>query len=450
VLFASKPKRIKSRRKSKKERNGTFLSLQLEIVKELLQKKDNNKKITACLVEPTSYDNIGSIGAYYIKHWAEEAGAEVDIITYDSAKTGYDLELVSVHYYRDYWKLIQMPKRARIRIIGGHVTYCNPKPLIPFADYICVGDGETWIYNAVKGFIKNKDYDFSNLPGTINCSNYNGSIPKLNIEDPIPENPPYLNHPNTNNSRWYIELARGCPYRCAFCELGNTVPYRYKNKKTVLKTIMRADKSKSNRIHLFAPDEASYKYYNEIMEYCNNNSYNQATGSYRISQILRKGLEIGKDQLIRVGIDGLTDKTRCKINKKLNKKQIKNFFEYLIKEGYKNVRLFLIYGYPWDTRDDFLDFANLIERYIGKIYIEIKWTHFVPLPCTPIGGKKIKFNNELYNIIKKWHKRFYRKGLYLYGLSGKKSFQESMDLAHANENYLFSKATGYINERWKK
>jgi len=99
------------------------------------------------LIEACSDDDVGSIGAWYVAERARRAGHTVEMLRHP--KRGFDVELVSLHHCDDFPKLAHMPKCAPIRIVGGHPMANNPRPAIPFADAICVGEGESWISEAL-------------------------------------------------------------------------------------------------------------------------------------------------------------------------------------------------------------------------------------------------------------------------------------------------------------
>lgn len=362
-----------------------------------------------CMVEACREEDAGSIGAWYIVHHAGLAGYPVKIVR--QSNKSYDVELISVHHCSDFERLAKMPKRAKIRIVGGHPMQNNPRPVIPFADAICVGEGESWIKQALPLLEKHGVDGLADLPGTIICKNwkYGDPVPAPNIENPLPDNPPYLNRPGTLSAAWYVEIARGCPYSCAFCELGNSMPYRIYTVDQIKKVLDQADIKKTRKINFYAPDEAAHPGYHEMFDYLMERGYMASFSSMRIDSILKRGLPaLKRNVLLRVGIDGLTEETRRRVKKLITDDMIVEYFQQFIKRGHIQFKMFFIIGYPWEKVSDFDQFSELMRRIFEiplkkNVSLRIKWTPFIPQPCTPLGREKAKYDFELIEKINIWH-----------------------------------------------
>lgn len=199
-----------------------------------------------------------SIGAFYVKCGLERAGHQVDI--HSAPQQGYDCECISVHHVTDFERVVNMPKHSPIRVLGGHAFYSNPRPLIPFADYICLGEWDSGLEN------------FEGLPrmeSVITCSTWRigQSLPTYRIETQLPPLRPYLNHDDTKSAAYYIEIARGCPFACHYCELGHSIPYRRRSLQEITQAIDMCDLTVTRKINLFAPDESSHPDYDAILDY---------------------------------------------------------------------------------------------------------------------------------------------------------------------------------------
>ena len=400
------------------------------------------------MVEACKEQDAGSIGAWYVMHHAGLAGYNVDV--FRRTKRDYDVELISVHHCMDFERLAKMPKRAKIRIVGGHPMQNNPLPVIPFADVICVGEGETWIKKALPLVEKHGVDGLSALPGTIICKDWRpgNSVPAANIEDPLPENPPYLNRPGTRSAAWYVEIARGCPYSCTFCELGNSMPYRYYSAESIKKTLEMADVSKTRKINFYAPDEAAHPDYHEMFGYLMERGYAAAFSSMRVDSILRRGLPaLKRNALIRVGIDGLTEATRRRVKKNITDDMIVEYFRRFIERGHVQFKTFFIIGYPWERTEDFGQFEKLMSKLFRipltkNISLRIKWTPFIPQPCTPLGGERAQYDTDMVDKINVWHALHNRPdkdpGWYIEndGLMSWKSHKRQCILTSGDENVL--------------
>lgn len=362
------------------------------------------------MYEACSDADRGSIGAWYIVEHARRAGFDVEILS--RPRVGFDVELISIHHCMDFERLAVLPRHARVRIVGGHPMANNPRPVIPFADAICIGEGESWIGEALQRIEKSGDLQsLADLPGTIITSNWQTGmdIPKSNIERPLPTNPPYLNRPGTRSAAWYVEISRGCPYNCAFCELGNSLPFRLYRAPELKAVLDQADTHITRKINFYAPDEASHPDYFELYKYLRKRGYIAAFSSMRIESILKHGLpNIPTNVLIRVGVDGLNEKTRRQVRKPITDDMIIQYFDAFIQRGHIQFKMFMIFGYPWETLDDFAGFESLMRRLFAlplrkNISLRIKWTPFIPQPCTPLATAGSRYDFEMVDKINVWH-----------------------------------------------
>ncbi len=369
-------------------------------------------KIT--MYEPCKPTDTGSIGSWYIIEHARRAGYQVMRVT---RPRKCDVELVSLHHCLDFPRLAAMPRYGTVRIVGGHPMQNNPRPVIPFADAVCVGEGESWIGPALR-LLEQNNLDvraLAQLPGTIISSRWHigDKVPPANVEKPLPDNPPYLNRESESRKKaWYIEIARGCPYRCAFCELGNSMPFRFYPKEHLVEVLNQADTSITRKINFYAPDEASHPNYHELFAHLRSRGYAATFSSMRIDSILRIGPpDVGANHLIRVGIDGLTEETRMRVNKQITNQMIHDYFRLMIERGHIYFKMFYIFGYPWEKLSDFDEFEELMSdlRYGIKppknIMIRIKWTPFIPQPSTPLADARPNYDPQMVERIVLWHMR---------------------------------------------
>jgi len=418
-----------------------------------------------CMIEPTGDKEEGSIGAFYIADKLRRMGHSVDMITPDSQRYHYDVELFSVHHPEDYPRLQVTPKHGKIRLAGGHVTYNNPRPIIPLVDALCMGDGETWIENAANILEKEKNVlALKDLSGTIVSELWIKGfvLPVRNFEKPLPANPPYLNRPNTLSAAWYIEVARGCPFSCHYCELGHSMPYRYRTREDVLAMLESLDTSLTHKIVFFAPDEASTPHYVEFLEKARSLGLRQAFGSYRLDKIIKMGgVPVDHNQLVRVGVDGLTEETRKRVHKHITDKQIVEYFKLMVAQGHVNFKIFQMFAHSWENpKADFAKWERLMNIVFAiplekAVSLRVKWTPLIPQPVTPLAEDKAIYHQETARLIKAWHERVRQPksqpGWHVEcdGIMSAKSHARQITLTHGDETSLLEGAK-YINHAWRK
>jgi hypothetical protein len=438
-------------------------SIQYAIRAGLKKKPSVSKNLRCCMIECAAESDAGSIGAHYVAEHARRAGYLVDALPYDTQRTGYDVELISVHHCTDWPRLAALPKRAKIRIIGGHVMANNPRPGIPMADIVCIGEGESWIVKALDCLEADfRPESVAGVPGTIISSMWKAgdTQPEPNVEDPLPDNDPYLNRPGTLSARWYIEIARGCPYNCAYCELGHSMPYRFYRLEHIKKKLASIDHTKTSKLNWFAPDEASHPDYNDLMATLKKLKYQQAFGSYRVDQVLRRDIQTySASQLIRVGVDGLTEETRFRVGKKISDDMLVEYFQKLSGRGHVQFKMFMMFGYPWEKHADFGQWELLMKRIMSipvksNCWLRIKWTPLIPQPCTPLADVKPRYDIVMAGKIQKWHSmhkqivKFPGWHVECDGLMSAQSHARQVQLTWAKEGTLISKSQ-YINPAWR-
>lgn len=391
------------------------------------------------MIEAT--EKKGSVGTFYIANALRIKGHSVDFVSVP--QSGYDYELFSVHHVTEYKKIVQMPQKSKIRIIGGHALYSNPRPLVPFADLLCLGEWDTGL-NDLEALTVHE-----NVIKRIGWQN-GQALPCARIESPLPKLIPYLNHENTGSVAWYIELARGCPFSCTYCELGNSVKFRPYSKEQILEAIQQCDLSKTRKINLFAPDEASCTFYDELEDFIKVfGGYTSTFRSMRVDTFNKNIHRIKNNVLVRLGIDGLTEETRFRVGKKIKDFDLVNFFESMTEKGHVNFKIFMIFGYPWEQIEDFKRFERVMERILRielkkNSFIRIKWTPFIPQPSTPLAGEKPIYSQEMVEKINNWHTKKAKPkqtpGFFVScdGIMSSRSHRDQVDLMTATENYFLT------------
>jgi radical SAM superfamily enzyme YgiQ (UPF0313 family) len=367
------------------------------------------------MVEPTTPENFGSMGCRYVMNAAESAGFHVDYLRPGGAATSdYDVELVSVHHCTDFPRLKALPRRAAMRLVGGHPSVNNIRPAIPFGDAFCVGEGETWIVDALNRVAAGaKAADLADLPGTVvrELHELGGPIPPGNTVRPLPKHPPYLNRAGKGHSQtWYIEMARGCPFDCHYCELGWAWKYRPQKTEWLLHCIDSVDPKLSKKISLFAPDEASHPGYGDALRRIHERGLTTSFGSMRLDQLVKRPLPLKPNMLVRVGLDGLTEQTRFRVGKPLTDDAVWDYFRFMSDRGHASYKIFMIFGYPWEATDEIGAWASLWDR-IARIprrvnaHVRVKFTPFIPQPSTPLGRSEPNYNPETVGRILDWFER---------------------------------------------
>lgn len=365
----------------------------------------------------------GSVGAWYVARAAEKAGHEV--VWGDHA--GCDAELVSVHHVSDYDALATLPRVAPVRILGGHPTVSHYRYLLPHCDYLCRGEGESWIVEALRAL----EFGGPWPDGTATLAKPD-TAPVF--ERPLPPLEAYYNPMNNN---WYLEIARGCPSKCHYCELGWGWPYRIRATEEVLSVMAALPRG---RLHLLAPDEAAHPGYGEMLATAKARGLSVSFGSSRIRSVMRGGdIPHPRSMLIRVGLDGLSERVRDAVGKPCSDRDVVAYFRTMTERGHCNFKVFMIFGYPFETMGDFDSFRRTmgaVLRLPRKVnaHLRMKFTPFIPNPITPLFSGGAVYDDSMRSAVDKWladNKKPYRNpGWYVEsdGIMSRASWEKQVEL----------------------
>lgn len=407
-----------------------------------------------CFYEATHPKNEGSMGAHYVESSARAAGFDVQRVSMNDDTSGFDVELVSVHHCTDFMRLRDAKRKAPIRLVGGHPMANNPRPALPFADAFCVGEGESWVVEALTAVRAGATArDLVHVPGTLVPSLWDGVLPAKREERPLPRHPAYLNRASEGHSAvWYLEMARGCPFSCEYCELGWSLKYRPQDTDFLLEQVDTIDRSKSNKISLFAPDEASHPGYADVLRRIHKRGLVTSFGSMRLDVIVKKDLPLKPNMLIRVGLDGLTEATRKRVRKPIKDEHVVNYFRYMCERGHRNFKVFMVVGYPWETVADFDEWERMMAAVLSidvpkNTHLRVKFTPFIPQPVTPLGDAGTQYDDLMMDRIRGWFSRHAKParnpGWYVEsdGLMSRRTHELQVRLTQGDESLLVEDRT---------
>jgi hypothetical protein len=364
------------------------------------------------MIECAPIEARGSMGCQYIINAVTNAGYQIDLIEMENYNGGYDIELVSILSVVNYPLLKNMPKLAKLRIVGGHPLNNNPLPVLNYGDIFCIGEGEEWIIKilqALKDGCSLIDIQKS-IKGTI-TKHWNGEVVSSNYVEEIPKNQPFLTPKTAGHSpTWNIEMSRGCKSKCHYCELGWSVKPREHRTEYLIELINNLDKKKSNRVSLFAPDESAHHGYFDCLKAISNKGMVTQFGSSRIDSFLKSGIKFSKNFTLRLGVDGLTERTRFLVKKNITNQSLLDYFEQAAEIEHTGIKLFMVFGYEWEKLNDFNEWEETFEkikqiRRYNNVRVRLKFTPFIPNISTPLGNSMPIYHKGMVAKINSWLKQ---------------------------------------------
>ena len=313
-------------------------------------------------------------------------------------------------------------------IIGGGPCMVNPEPFCDFFDIIVIGEAEDLlpilmdIYKTSETkmeFLKRAmKYDGIYVPSFYEVSyNDNGTVKERKALYDAPESvkrayiknmdeaffPESVIVPYTEpvHDRIMIEVMRGCPRGCRFCQAGFIYrPVRQKKIETVKKQIDSQIKTTGyEQVSLASLSSTDYKGCEEAIQYVVDTYEDQKTyvslPSLRIdsfSMDIVKQIQKGRKGSLTFAPEAGSQKMRDVINKNISEEQIMSALRTAFSEGFSKIKLYFMVGLPNETDDDIRGISRLVDKIVGlffdirppsKLAINVSVACFVPKPFTP-------------------------------------------------------------------
>lgn len=332
-------------------------------------------------------------------------------------------------------------------IIAGGACTNNPEPLSDFVDAFVIGDGEEVIVEIADAYKKLKvDHptrdqllsSLSKIPGVYvpdynELKNVNRRIVKdLNSID-YPTSPivPFI---EIVHDRATIEIMRGCPRRCKFCQAGTVnKPVRMLKPEKVIalakETIKNTGFEELSLVSLSSSDYPHlYDVARELGTFFSPKRISLSLPSLRADNLKE---EIAKEMLsvrqsgFTIAPEAGTQRLRDHICKDLTEEKIINSVKTAVKSGSNRIKLYFMIGLPTETDEDIngiVDLAYLLikeaKAMTSRAKITVNVSTFIPKKNTPFEDEKmigleeikrkqdyLKANLRHKSIDLKWHDR---------------------------------------------
>ncbi len=319
-------------------------------------------------------------------------------------------------------------------VIAGGPGSQNPELLAPYIDLFVIGDGEpslpvvVELWSSMKGDASltreeklariARQCEWAYVPrfydpiygedGTItdivrNRDDVPAAIKPCTIvsldDIPLPTAPviPFV---ETAHDRIAIEIMRGCPWQCRFCQ--STVikrPLRYRTVETIVNAALESYYNTGyDEISLLSLSTSDYPHFEELVtkmsEVFTPMGVSISLPSLRITETLKKIpalLNEGRRGGLTLAPEVARDDMREQIRKPIDNKDLYDGAAEAFKRGWRKVKLYFLCGLPGERTadlDGIVEMAETLAR-IGKDvtgrYTEVvaSVSNFVPKPHTP-------------------------------------------------------------------
>lgn len=273
----------------------------------------------------------------------------------------YDMIMYSVTADCDWWEFVAERlswQKGQYKVVVGGQGVLNPRPFLELVDFFVLGRAEAVQPLVAEAIMNGEDCDD---PHVVSARSY--SLDKnyyINQVDEI-----YPHDIVLENGTTYHEDVIGCNHRCLFC--GYT--WHRKHAKQ---------------------EEFNY-----------SGLWNGGKDRERAMIDMHNGIEVDLVKLRTTAIDGLSERLRVMVNKKITREMLREFLDRLARcEKPHQVKFYNIIGYPTESYDDwreFLEDIQIVDRRMSKqekqTSILLHSTPFRAMPATPLACKPMSYEN---------------------------------------------------------
>lgn len=273
----------------------------------------------------------------------------------------FDVILYSVTSDCDWWNFVAertVWQKGECKVIVGGQGVLNVRPFLDVADYFVLGRAENVIHKAIAAAINSEECEdvhvisskTFDVDRTYHINQVNATYP-YDIE--------------LENGKIYHEDTIGCNHRCLFCG------YTWQRQQAK----------------------------QEAFEY--SGLWNGGADRERAMLDMHNGIEVDLTKLRTTAIDGLSERIRFGVNKKITREILRSFLDNLARcEKPHQVKFNNIIGYPTETTNDWFEFLEDIKTVDKELAKQDKQTsillHSTPfraMPATPLACKPMQYKN---------------------------------------------------------
>jgi len=320
--------------------------------------------------------------------------------------------------------LAGVPLRSKDRgekhpiILGGAGMANCCEPIADFFDMFLLGQAEEAAVELAKFLIEHKKADSpkqkilietaAKFPFIYVPSLYENSPPRISdavindLDSSVVPEKPIVPFTQAIHERISIEVMRGCPGRCNFCQASFCRrPLRFRSPQRILEIAKKAYEATGfDTIGLLSLSTADYPYLEETIgllnEYFEPRRVGISLPSLRVDvqlKLLPKLASSVRKSGLTIAVEAASERLRRIINKPITDENLFAAVEEAYKHGFESIKLYFMAGLPGETEEDIrnivklsFELAILRKKVCGKaanINAAVSW--FVPKTHTPFA-----------------------------------------------------------------
>ena len=376
----------------------------------------------------------------------KQAGIPLYALESGDAVGNFDSLAFSIGYEMAYTTVLDMldmagiPLRTADRpgllplIWAGGTAAVNAEPMAPFMDLFVVGEGEE-LDNEVLTLLRDaklsgwSKHEFltkaAQIQGVYVPSLYDvsyhddGTVAAVTPRDGAParvtkrivsdlDAAPYPTRPivpstEVIHDRVSLELFRGCPRGCRFCQAGHVYrPLRAKKPETLIRQgIESLENTGHEDVTLLSLSTSDYRQLpalcDGLLEYCEPRSIGLSLPSLRadnFSMEIMERLQKVRKSGLTFAVEGGSQRLRDAVNKNVTDEDVLHTCSIAFAGGWNTVKLYYMLGLPTETDEDILGIAEMANQILHcwrvnaknknrGVKITISTSCFIPKPHSP-------------------------------------------------------------------
>ncbi|MDP2924587.1 MAG: TIGR03960 family B12-binding radical SAM protein [Candidatus Omnitrophota bacterium] len=328
--------------------------------------------------------------------------------------------------------VLEAKERKNTIVLGGAIA--NPEPLADFVDVFCLGEFEGVADKFIEILRKYKDKEsrlkgFSEIDGlyvpkfyAVNFHNNSFKFEKVYSYAQLPIKKVYIKDldsayyplkwlvPNTSiiHDRVPIEIARGCPNACVFCQAKALYhPYRERRPSTILGFMKEIYKNSGYEnfsfLALSASDYSAIKNITtEALDYFKDKRIGLSLPSLRIDDIVgglyNKILPLKKTSLT-VAVEAARDDLRNKLNKNIDINKLFETGKIIRSLNLRHIKIYFMFGFHDENEDDLIAIGKFLNtlRQQTRLELNVSINIFSPKPFSAWQNHALIEENVLHS-----------------------------------------------------
>jgi len=348
---------------------------------------------------------------------------DVDVIGFSNS---FETDIINIFKILDKYNI---PKKASERsendplvFAGGPVVSANPMPYTDFFDFFAIGDANETnndIFNILikmKGMPKEKILDeLSKVKGVFTPKVKQDKVFKRTDNLPSCLATPILTEKSFFPNTYIIEIARGCPQKCAFCIASYlNLPVRFPPYEEIIKAIDEGLKY-TDKLAFLGAMICAHPDIKRIFAYIDQKLDEGRKIELSVSSLRADKLDIATVKtLVRCGqkhvtiaVEAGSEMLRNRINKNLTDEEVLNSIKTMREGGLKGAKVYAMLGLPTESMADIQALIDLMVKMKNEnkgFDLTLSVSTFVPKAQTPFqwcARDNVKNLEEKLNLLRK-------------------------------------------------